>query len=859
MAPPGDTVTLSLDRFAAEARGVIVAAQALADERRHLQVEPLHVFASALARNPSVAEVLRSSGADPAEFSALMERALGGLPRSNEPAFLSPATLELLRRTEREAEREKREQILVQDVLNALSQELRGALGEILSAFRIGPGALRPHMSALRSRPRDEPAAAEPLAPTEYLRRMPAQDSNPGSVAVVGRAVELRRLLTVLVRSNKSHPLLVGEPGVGKRALVRLLAQRIAQGAVPDVLTRAGVFELELAAIAAGARLRGEVEDRMRKLLNDLRSRREPSVWFVHAIDQLFGGTGPLAGLPDLLRPVLERGELRLISTTTPDGLRKLHEKDPHFARLLTELNVDEPSPDQALEMVRAAAALLEEHHRVAIAEDAIASSVELSRRYLQERHLPDSAIDLLDESAAQRRLTIDSLPEAADFELRRFESLEAQLALDGDPREAERHPVRLRLQAEHRQLSPKVAETRKAAEARRQSRRKLLEVQADVAQQRAAQSELSPILQAKLAEAEREAEAVGAATKPPLVNAEDVAATLAAWTQIPVQRMMEGEADRLLRMDERLGERVIGQDHAVSSVARAVRRGRVGLRDPRRPIGSFLFLGPSGVGKTELAKALANLLFDDERALTRLDMSEFMERHMAQRLIGAPPGYADSEQGGFLTEAVRRRPYSVLLFDEVEKAHQDVFNLLLQLLDEGRLTDGRGRTADFSNTVVILTSNIGSDRVLATEPALFDSEPGREALRDVLLDKLREFFRPELLNRLEEVLVFRPLSRAHLQKIVDLELKNVSKLLDTRSITLQATDAAKARLVELGYEPALGARPLRRTILHHVQDPLAEALLAGKFLPNSQVTLDVAGDELVLRPQTDSPAQPSS
>jgi ATP-dependent Clp protease ATP-binding subunit ClpB len=455
------------------------------------------------------------------------------------------------------------------------------------------------------------------------------------------------------------------------------------------------------------------------------------------AVDQLFA-QGPAGGaLGDLLRAALVSGDPRLLGTTTPDGLKRIQERDSIALHAFTVLPISEPNENEAIEIVRGSAPEYAKHHAVDIADGAIVASVRLAKRYVEDRFLPDSALDLLDEAAATRRVA---------------------------------------------------------------------------------------------------AGAPGSGTPAPVLAEEDVANTLSQWTGIPVQKMLEGEAARLLALEARLGERVVGQDQAVGAVARAVRRGRVGLRDARRPIGSFLFLGPSGVGKTELAKTLADVVFADERALTRLDMSEFMERHMAQRLLGAPPGYADSEQGGFLTEAVRRRPYSVLLFDEVEKAHADVWNLLLQLLDDGRLTDGRGKTADFSNTIVIMTSNIGSDRILETDEKLFESDEGREALRDVLFDKLRTFFRPELLNRIDEIVVFRPLTRPNLRRIVELELAALGRLLAEKRISLDADDAALALLVELGYDPGLGARPLKRAILKHVQDPLAEALVAGRYAEGGTV-----------------------
>jgi ATP-dependent Clp protease ATP-binding subunit ClpB len=487
---------------------------------------------------------------------------------------------------------------------------------------------------------------------------------------------------------------------------------------------------------------------------------------------------------------------------------------------------------------------------------------VRLAKRYLQGRFLPDSAVDLLDETAAAKRVETDGIPANVDAAMRRLESLRAQLRSLEHTDDPTSKSARERLEAERRELEPRVAEMKAKLESRRGAVAAVRALRSEHDAVRAALDEARnkkdfaklgelehvtlPELEKRLHAAEEAARTSGVLDVGRLVDENDVAATLAIWTGIPVAKMLEGEADKLLKMEQRLGERVVGQDDAVKAIARAVRRGRVGLRDPRRPIGSFLFLGPSGVGKTELAKALAEFLFDDELALTRLDMSEFMERHMAQRLIGAPPGYADSEQGGFLTEAVRRRPYSVLLFDEVEKAHQDVFNLLLQVLDDGRLTDGRGRTADFSNTVVIMTSNIGSQRILETDAKLFESEEGREALRDVLRGQLKEFFRPEFLNRIDDVVVFRALTKTDLRRIVDIQLGRLDKLLGDRRVRVDLSEEAKLRLVDLGYDPALGARPLRRAILKQLQDPLAEALLGNRYAEGSTIHVRLDGDKLV-------------
>jgi len=806
MAGPPETSTLSLDRFATEARAVVVAAQTQADERRHAEVQPLHLLAALLQRSPAAGRVLERAGVALVELQAATERALSQLPRSAEPAYFSFALLELIRRAEREATRERREQTGIEDLLNALAQELRPPLGELLAAFGLAPGAFRAHFGALRGPPAAKHpalpavAASAPVAtPASYTTDL----RQPGGSPMIGRVAELRRVLTVLERRTKCHPLLVGDPGVGKRTLVSALGARLARGDVPRGLAEVRLLRLEFAALAAGARLRGELEERVRGLLASLTQSGPPAILVLLSLEQIFGSQAALAGLPELLRLGLERNEFRLLGTTTPEGLRRIEEKDAQLLRFLSPLELAEVSTAEAIEIVRATSGYLESHHRVNITEAAVLTAPGLAKRYLQDRRLPESALDLLDEAAARARVLHDGPSERADFDLGRLDAIEAQLASGSDPEDVDLLPLRQRLEAEKSELTARA----QAAEPKPQ-----------IAEQTT-----------------------------PRVTAEDVAATLAAWTGIPVQRMLEGEAQKLMDLEQRLRQRVVGQDHAVSAVARAIRRGRVGLRDPRRPIGSFLFLGPSGVGKTELAKALAALLFDDERALIRLDMSEFMERHMAQRLIGAPPGYADSEQGGFLTEAVRRRPYCVLLFDEVEKAHQDVFNLLLQLLDEGRLTDGRGRTTDFSNAVVLLTSNLGSEQILDADASTFESEQGLSELRAVLLERLRQFFRPELLNRIDEVQVFRPLSKEQLLLVVDVELDKLSGLLAPQRLTLHVTPEVKAHLVELGYEPALGARPLRRTVVRELQDPIAEALLGGRIQAGDAVSVSVKDGEIQL------------
>ncbi len=864
--PGNDTTTLSLERYAADAKALVAAAQQLADDRKHAEVQPLHLLARGLERDPGVAEVLRRAGANVVEMQAAAERALSALPKSNEPAYLSPALLDLLERAQREADRDRTGQVGVEHVLNALSQEIRGPAGEILGAYGVSPGSLRAHMAQLRSVPRPTAGAAGGAATGDTATRDLVELARAGSIdPLIGRDAEVRRLLTILERRGKNHPLLVGEPGVGKGALVGALARRIAGGDVPTSLATVRLLELDTGSLVAGARLRGEIEDRVKKLLASLaRNSRGESILVVHNLEQLFGQGPSGSSVGDLLEPALMRGDVRVLATTTPEGVRRIHERSAAVLRAFTMLTVDPPSVDQAVEILRGVASRYEVHHQVQISEGAVVAAVTLAKRYAQDRFLPDSAIDLLDEAAAQKRVEVDGVPRDVDEAIRRLESVEAQIGSIGGLDDEESARALAKLEAERKELAPRVKLMREQLESRRGA---VAAVRALSQELDAARSALGrareqkdfarlgelehvtvPDLEARLKKAEEAVRAVGAAgaEKRGVLGAEDVAATLAVWTGIPVQKMLEGEADKLLKMEERLAKRVVGQDDAGRAIARAVRRGRVGLRDAKKPIGSFLFLGPSGVGKTELAKALAEFLFDDELALTRLDMSEFMERHMAQRLLGAPPGYADSEQGGFLTEAVRRRPYSVLLFDEVEKAHQDVFNLLLQVLDDGRLTDGRGRLADFSNTVVIMTSNIGSERILDADAKLFESPDGREALRDVLLEQLRKFFRPEFLNRVDDVVVFRTLTREHLRQIVDIQLRGLGRLLVEKGLSLELSPEAKERLVELGFEPGLGARPLRRAIVKHVHDPLAEAILAGRWARGTVLAVSVCDGELV-------------
>jgi ATP-dependent Clp protease ATP-binding subunit ClpB len=847
--------TIDLDnKYAPDAKALVSGAQALADDRKHAQVEPVHLLARALDRDKGVAAVFKAAGAPPGDALQEAETQLGRLAKSaGELAYLSSAMLTLLGRAEKEADKGL---VTTEHLLNALSQEIRGAAAIVLQSFALGPGSFRPHMKQLASVPR-ETGGGGSFEPSKYMRDL-SQLAREGSFdPVIGRDVEVRRMVQILERRQKNHPLLVGDPGVGKTAIVNELATRLHAREVPPHLADLRILELEVGAITAGAKLRGDVEARMQQAIASVKGKGEIAL-YISSIDSLFGQGSSSSAMGDLLKPMLARGEIRIIADTTVEGLKRLEERDSAFVRKFSTVSVAAPTQDQAIEILRGVATRYEKFHNVRIGDPAVTAAVRLAKRYVQDRALPDSAIDLLDEASGRKRVELEGVPSAFDGLLRRVQSWKVQLEGVIDDTDEQSVKTRERLQKELAENEPKILAERAKFESRRgavaaveaiRKEYKTLEGDLSAAREKKDFAKLGELEHVKMPEAKKRLETAETAaasfgTGGPSrdVTAENIAEVLGDWTGIPVAKMLEAESDKLTKMEARLEKRVVGQSVAVKSVSRAVRRGRVGLRDPGKPIGSFLYLGPSGVGKTELAKALAEFLFDDEQSMTRLDMSEFMEKHMAQRLVGAPPGYADSEEGGFLTEAVRRKPYSVLLFDEVEKAHPDVFNLLLQVLDDGRLTDGRGRTADFSNCVVIMTSNIGSQRILESDPKLFESEDGRDAMRDVLMTELRNFLRPEFLNRIDDVVVFRPLSKDDLRGIVDIQLKRLEKLLADREITLDLTEAAKKQLVEVGYEPAFGARPLKRAILRSVQDPLAEQILAGAYAPNTVVMVDYTG-----------------
>ncbi|MBV9802933.1 MAG: ATP-dependent chaperone ClpB, partial [Solirubrobacterales bacterium] len=674
---------------------------------------------------------------------------------------------------------------------------------------------------------------------------------------VIGRDEEIRRVIQILSRRTKNNPVLIGEPGVGKTAIVEGLAQRIVRGDVPEALKNKKVISLDMGALVAGAKYRGEFEERLKAVLKEIEE-RDDIILFIDELHTVVGA-GAAEGSMDasnMLKPMLARGELRLIGATTLDEYRKYIEKDAALERRFQPVIVEQPSVEDTISILRGLKERYETHHGVRITDGAIVAAAVLSDRYITDRFLPDKAIDLIDEAAARLRMEITSDPRELDDLKRRMMQLEIEreaLKKERDPASQERlqklEQELANLREQRSALEAQLQREREARQRERNIKEELDQVRTEI---EAAQREYNynkaaelqfgrlPQLEQELAQAEAQ---VGAGDKPLLkteVDAEDIAEVVSRWTGVPVSRLLEGEVEKLVKMEDRLHQRLVDQEEAVRAVADAIRRARAGLQDPNRPLGSFLFLGPTGVGKTELARALAEFLFDNEQAMVRLDMSEYMEKHTVARLIGAPPGYIGYEEGGQLTEAVRRRPYSVVLFDEIEKAHPDVFNVLLQILDDGRLTDGQGRVVSFRNTIIIMTSNIGS-------PIIQDmtrQDTAQEAIRQRVMEELRNHLRPEFLNRIDEVIIFRPLSREHLGQIVEIQLRRLHKMLEDRKITLEITEAARHRLAEEGYDPVFGARPLKRVIQQRIQNELAMRLLQGEFREGDTIVVDVDPDD---------------
>jgi ATP-dependent Clp protease ATP-binding subunit ClpB len=855
-----------MDKLTVKAQEAVQAAQSLADQHDHQAIEPEHVLAALLQqREGVVGPLLAKLGARADAVQRQLETELGRMPkvRGGSGQYLGERLRAAFERAQGEAERLKDEYVSTEHLLIAIAQERDGAAGRALASAGVTPDAIYRALVEVRGTQRvTDPNPEDKYQALQRYSRDLTEAARKGKLdPVIGRDEEIRRVVQVLSRRTKNNPVLIGEPGVGKTAIVEGLAQRIVAGDVPDGLKDKRLVAIDIGAMVAGSKYRGEFEDRLKAVLKEITESEGKIVCFIDELHTLVGA-GAAEGAVDaanMLKPALARGELRCVGATTLDEYRKHVEKDPALERRFQPVMVREPSVEDTIAILRGLKDKYEVHHKVKIKDSALVAAAVLSHRYIGDRFLPDKAIDLVDEAAARIRMQIDSRPQPIDEIERRIMQLEIErvsVARDqDDPAARERLQ---KIDAELAELKERGSVLKSQWQAEKGGITQIGKIKEDLeaARQRMAEAErtgdlnraaelrfgIIPGLEKQLADLDRglaDQHQRGRMLREE-VDEEDIAATVAKWTGIPVTRLLEGEVEKLVRMEDRLGQRVVGQDEAIRAVSNAVRRGRAGLSDPNRPIGSFLFLGPTGVGKTELARALAEFLFDDERAMIRLDMSEYMEKHTVARLLGAPPGYVGYDEGGQLTEAVRRRPYSVVLFDEIEKAHPDVFNVLLQLLDDGRLTDGHGRTVDFRNVVVIMTSNMGSH--------LFRDYESPDKLRPQLLQELRNALRPEFLNRIDEVVIFRPLGREELGRIVDIQLAHLRRRLENRRLRLEVSDAAKALLGREGYDPTFGARPLKRTIQRLVQDPLALRLLEREFSEGDTVVVDAAGDQIVFR-----------
>jgi ATP-dependent Clp protease ATP-binding subunit ClpB len=856
---------MDINRYTEKTQEALSAAQRLASRGGQQQVDCEHLLVALLEQEPGLASsLLRKANVNVEGLGRRAAQEVERLPRVSGAAgeSISSRLGRVLHSAEDEAKKLKDDYVSIEHVLLALIDD-RGAAGRLLSELGVTRDRLMTALQEVRGSQRvSTPTPEATYEALEKYGRDLTQLAGQGKLdPVIGRDEEIRRVIQVLSRRTKNNPVLIGEPGVGKTAIVEGLALRIVRGDVPEGLKKRRIVALDMGALIAGAKFRGEFEERLKAVLKEVQEAQGEIILFIDELHTVVGA-GKAEGAMDagnLLNPMLARGELHCIGATTLDEYRKHIEKDAALERRFQPVLVDQPTVEDTISILRGLRERYEVHHKVSIKDSALVSAAVLSNRYISDRFLPDKAIDLVDEAAAKLRTEIDSMPAELDEIHRRVMQLEIEreaLKKEKDPASKDRLEKLQKeladLKAEEDRLTAQWQDEKQSVQNVGELRAELERARQELEQyQRGGDlNRAAELKYGKIPDLERQLKVIEAAQslpagKPRLikeeVDEEDIAEVVSRWTHIPVSKLLEGEVQKLLQLEEELHRRVIGQDEAVLAVAEAVVRARSGLKDPNRPIGSFIFLGPTGVGKTELARALAEFLFDDERAMIRIDMSEYQEKHTVARLLGAPPGYIGFEEGGQLTEAVRRRPYCVLLFDEIEKAHPDVFNVLLQLLDDGRLTDGQGRTVDFKNTIVIMTSNIGSQRILQYKGSFVGEV--YERMKNAVLDEMRHHFRPEFLNRVDEVIVFHALSEEHLKKIVDIQLDRLRKRLEERHIRLELSDRARKHLVEVGFDPAYGARPLKRTIQKEIETALGRLLLQGAIRDGQTVHVDYNAD----------------